>query len=122
MGQRRRESLNHKTRSNDEGRNLKNDTQRETVMKTRLRLLVVFLAVSGSAAFPHGNKVHVRGTVEKTSADSLQVKTPQGKIVEVKLGAATVYLLHTADADKPAKLSDLAAGDLVVIHATPKGD
>jgi len=79
-------------------------------MKTRLRLLVVFLAVSGSAAFPHGNKVHVRGTVEKTSADSLQVKT------------ATVYLLHTADADKPAKLSDLAAGDLVVIHATPKGD
>jgi hypothetical protein len=91
-------------------------------MKTRLPLLVVFLAVCGSVAIAHGNKVHVRGTVEKTSADSLQVKTPQGKIVEVKLGAATVYLLHTADADKPAKLSDLAAGDLVVIHATPKGD
>jgi len=51
--------------------------------------------------------------------------------VEVKLTAATVYLLHAmensgkpADAsiDKPAKVTDLAVGDLVVIHATPKGE
>ena len=91
-------------------------------MKTRLPLLLVFLAVSESVAMAHGNKVHVRGTVEKISADSLQVKTPQGKVMEVKLGAATVYVSHSADADKPAKLSDLATGDLVVIHATPKGD
>lgn len=91
-------------------------------MKARLLLLVIFFAVSGSLAFAHGNKVHVRGTVEKVSENSLQVKTAKGKSVEVRLVTATVYSLHTADADKPAKFSDLAAGDLVVIHATPKGD
>jgi len=29
-------------------------------------------------AFAHGNKVHVRGTVEKISADSVVVKTADG--------------------------------------------
>lgn len=79
----------------------------------------------------HGNKVHVRGTVEKIAAGSVQVKTLAGKTVEVKLAASTVYVLHVvqkpgpasqtdASQDKPAKLADLAVGDLVVIHATPK--
>jgi hypothetical protein len=57
------------------------------------------------------------------------VKTRDGKSVEVNLVASTTYLLHVAEKnakpadpseDKPAKLSDVAVGDLVVIHATPK--
>ena len=72
----------------------------------------------------------MRGTIEKINADSLQIKTPDGKSVEVKLTASTVYRLHVTgkpvtpseNADKPAKVGDLAVGDLVVIHATPKGD
>jgi len=100
-------------------------------MKTRLGWIIVFTALVSSASLAHGNKVHVRGTIEKVSAQSVQVKTPDGKSVEVKLTASTVYLLHVsekpvkpsdASGDQPAKAADLAVGDLVVIHATPKGD
>jgi hypothetical protein len=99
-------------------------------MKVRLVVLGLLIALASGAGFAHGNKVHVRGAIEKINADSLQVKTPDGKSVEVKLAASTVYLLHVTEkqatpsdsADKPAKVSDLAIGDLVVIHATPKGD
>lgn len=98
-------------------------------MKGKCLMLVLALAFAGGAAFAHGNKVHVKGTVEKIGGDSLQVRTPEGKTVEVKLVASTVYLLHTrtkpgdapnAHENKPAKLADLAVGDAVVIHATPK--
>jgi hypothetical protein len=67
--------------------------------------------------------------VEKIAADSLRVKTADGKTVEVKLVASTVYLQHMpakpgdppdASENKPAKLADIAVGEAVVIHATPK--
>ncbi|HXY25999.1 MAG TPA: hypothetical protein VEI73_15185 [Candidatus Acidoferrum sp.] len=100
-------------------------------MKARwLAGLILFGFFSGTS-LAHGNKVHVRGTIEKVTADSIQVKTPDGKSAEVKLTASTVYLLHVAEKpvkpsdvsnDQPAKVTDLAVGDLVVIHATPKGD
>jgi hypothetical protein len=98
-------------------------------MKFHLCSLALWLAVGIGPALAHGNKVHVRGTVEKISAESLLVKTLDGKSVEVKLVASTVYVSHISDKgskpsdlneDKPAKLSDIAVGDLVVIHATPK--
>jgi Domain of unknown function (DUF5666) len=98
-------------------------------MKPKWLTLALALAFAGGAAFAHGNKVHVKGTVEKIGGDSLQVRTPEGKTVEVKLVASTVYVLHTrtkpgdapeASENKPAKLADLAVGDAVVIHATPK--
>jgi uncharacterized protein DUF5666 len=89
-------------------------------MKLRLAMLALTLAVVTGTAFAHGNKVHVMGTVERISADSVIVKTKDGKSVEVKLVASTVYLSRANNQDKPAKLSDLAAGDFVVIHATPK--
>jgi hypothetical protein len=98
-------------------------------MKTQLITIALLLAVAAGTAVAHGNKVHVLGTLEKVNADSVVVKTKEGKSVEVKLVASTVYLLHVTDNsakppdagnNKPAKLSDLAVGDLVVIHATPK--
>jgi Domain of unknown function (DUF5666) len=95
-------------------------------MKVRIGPLASLIALAAgvalavSVAFAHGTKVHVRGTVERISADSLVVKTPDGKSVEVKIGATTVFLSRSNNEDKPAKASDLAAGDLVVIHATPK--
>lgn len=98
--------------------------------KTRWLRLALAFAFLSIAAFGHGNKVHVKGTVEKVGADSLQVKTADGKIVEVKLAASTVYIQHTppkpgaspdANEDKPAKLADVLVGDSVVIHATPRG-
>lgn len=87
---------------------------------TSLIALAASLALSAGIAFAHGTKVHVRGTVERVSPDSLVVKTADGKSVEVKIVASTVFLSRSNNEDKPAKASDLATGDLVVIHATPK--
>ena len=98
-------------------------------MKVRWLALVLALAFAAGATFAHGNKVHIRGKVEKTGADSLQVKTVDGRSVEVKLVASTIYIQHMAakagdppdtNDNRPAKLADVAVGDAVVIHATPK--
>ena len=98
-------------------------------MKVRWLTLVLVLAFTAGATFAHGNKVHIRGKVEKIGADSLQVKTVDGKSVEVKLVVSTVYIQHIAakagdppdtNDNRPAKLADVAVGDAVVIHATPK--
>ena len=93
-------------------------------------ILALALAFAAVGAFAHGNKVHIRGKVEKVGPDSLQVKTVDGKSVEVKLVASTVFVQHMAvkpgepadtNDNRPAKLADVAVGDMVVIHATPKG-
>ena len=88
-------------------------------MNMKLRWIVLLLAVLMTLpAFAHGDKKHIIGTIEKISPDSVMVKTQDGKSVEVKLAATTVYL--TKDG-KPAKFADVAVGQRVVIHATPKG-
>ena len=98
-------------------------------MKVKWITLALALVFAAGMAWAHGNKVHVRGKVEKIGADSLQVKTVDGKSVEVKLVASTVYVQHMVkpseptdkNDDRPAKLADVAVGDAVVIHATPRG-
>jgi hypothetical protein len=94
----------------------------EMKMKLRSFALLFSLAFLATAALAHGDFKHVIGTVEKTTADSVTVKTASGSSVEVKLVAATTFVMHSGGVDKPAKLSDLAVGDRVVIHAKPKGD
>jgi translation initiation factor IF-1 len=91
-------------------------------MKFRFVSLLALIALAAVAVFAHGDKKHVVGTLEKVNADCVVVKTADGKSVEVKLAAATVYVARIDNADKPAKVSDLAVGDRVVIHATPKGE
>ncbi len=90
-------------------------------MKLRMTMLALLAALFASAAIAHENKVHVRGTVEKIDTDSVLIRTSDGKSVEVKLVASTIYILRSNYEDKPAKMADLAAGDLVVIHTTSKG-
>ena len=84
-----------------------------------LLLSFLFVAIALSA---HGDKKHVIGTIEKLNSGSVTVKTRDGKSVQVKLVPSTVYVARVDTADKPAALSDLAVGENVVIHATPKGD
>jgi hypothetical protein len=88
-------------------------------MTHRLGLLLAVIALLASAAFAHGDKKHVMGTLEKINADSVIVKQVDGTSVEVKLVAGTMYVTRDGKAAKP---SDLAVGDRVVIHATPTGD
>jgi hypothetical protein len=85
----------------------------------KLGWIALLLAVVVSLpAFAHGDKKHVVGTIEKISPESVTVKTEDGKSVDVKLATTTAYV--TKDR-KPAKLADIAVGQRVVIHATPKG-
>jgi len=86
-------------------------------MLRRAIILLVALALT-LPAFAHGDKIHVVGIIEKLSAESVTVKTKEGKSVEVKVAPTTAYM---DSADKPAKLADLAVGQRVVIHADPKG-
>jgi len=53
--------------------------------KLRFLSLLAILALSITTTFAHGDKKHVVGTLEKVSADSVTVKTSDGKSVEVKL-------------------------------------
>ena len=84
----------------------------------RSMISVLLLLAFGVATLAHGDKKHVMGTIERVSTQSVTVKTSDGKIVEVRLAEDTMYV--TKD-DKPAKFTDLAVGQRVVIHATPKG-
>lgn len=86
-------------------------------MKRNLVLLCVLLLTTASLALAHDTKKHILGTVAKISADSIVVEAKNGKTIEVTIGPATVFLKD----GQPAKLQDLALGDRVVIHATPKG-
>ena len=94
----------------------------KTPMRTKLFAFFAVAAFLASVTLAHGDKKHVIGTLEKINADSVVVKTAAGKSVEVKLAATTMYVSHAGNVDKPAKLADLAVGDRVVIHATPKGE
>jgi hypothetical protein len=91
-------------------------------IRTKLLTLAAAAAVLASMALAHGDKKHVVGTVEKITSDSVVVKTAAGKSVEVRLVASTMYVSRIGSEDKSAKVSDLAVGDRVVIHATPKGE
>jgi hypothetical protein len=88
-------------------------------MKLKVISLLGILALMATFTFAHGDKKHVMGVLEKISADSVVVKQADGKSVEVKLVANTMYVTRDG---KAAKVSDLAVGDRVVIHATPSGE
>jgi hypothetical protein len=90
-------------------------------MKRGFLMMVLSLAFV-AAVFAHGDKKHVIGTIEKLNSSSVTVKTREGKSVEVKLVGTTSYVSRATATDKPATFSDLAVGENVVIHATPKGD
>ena len=91
-------------------------------IKSKLLTFVAMAGLLASVALAHGDKKHIVGTLEKINADSVVVKTAAGQSVEVKLVASTAYVSHLGNEHKSAKVSDLAVGDRVVIHATPKGE
>ncbi len=88
-------------------------------MKFRLIAVLALASLMTNGVLPHGDKKHVMGTLEKINADAVVVKTADGKSVEVKLVPSTIYVSRDG---KASKLSDLAVGERVVIHATPSGD
>jgi hypothetical protein len=91
-------------------------------MRAKVFTLIALIVLTASVAMAHGDKKHVIGTLEKINVDSVVVKTADGKSVEVKLVASTMYVSHVGNEDKSAQLSNLTVGDRVVIHATPNGE
>ena len=61
-------------------------------MRLRLLSCITLIVLTASAALAHGDKKHVTGTLEKINADSVVVKTTEGKSVEVKLTPSTMYV------------------------------
>src|ERR1700730_12652197 len=91
-------------------------------MKRRISTILLAFLFAAITLSAHGDKKHVIGTIEKLNSGSVTVKTRDGKSVQVKLVPSTTYVARVATADKPAAFSDLAVGENVVIHATPKGN
>jgi hypothetical protein len=91
-------------------------------MRIHALAVVMMIALSGAIALAHGDKKHVIGTVEKVTADSVVVKTATGKSVEVKLLPSTIFIYRDGNDDRPGKQGELAVGNRVVIHATPRGE
>jgi hypothetical protein len=91
-------------------------------MRAKFFTLIALLVLTVSLAMAHGDKKHVVGTLEKINADSVTVRTADGKSVEVKLLPSTLYVSRVGNEDKSAQLSALVVGDRVVVHATPKGE
>ena len=86
-------------------------------------ILASFLAlIFAAAVYAHGDKVHVMGMLTKVSPEMVSVKTADGKMVDVKLATTTVYIFRDGKSKDgtPAKFADLAVGQKVIIHATPK--
>src|ERR1700738_208009 len=106
----------------EQGKLMKTSIGMANSIRTKMYALLALVALAASVTLAHGDKKHVIGTVEKINADSIVVKTAAGKSVEVKLVATTMYVSHAGNEDKAATVSDLAVGDRVVIHATPKGE
>ena len=76
-------------------------------MRLKVISLLGMFALTATIMFAHGDKKHVMGTLEKINADSVVVKQADGKEVEVKLVANTMYVTRDG---KAAKVSDLAVG------------
>jgi len=91
-------------------------------MRAKFFSVPLALVLIVTVAMAHGDKKHVIGTLEKINADSVVVKTADGKSVEVKLVPSTMYVSRVGNEDKSAQLSDLEVGIRVVIHATPNGE
>lgn len=91
-------------------------------MNNKWIAVVGILVLTAGLALAHGDRKHIVGTLEKVGSNSVVVKTSDGKSVEVKLISSTVFIVRNGGVDKAATVSDMAPGDRVVIHATPKGE
>jgi len=77
-------------------------------------LIVIFaLALISGTAFAHGSGQHVLGTVTEIDVDHVEVKTPKGATVTVKLTKDTRF----KEKGNPKSSELPVAGDRVVIDA-----
>ena len=77
-------------------------------------ILVLIVVLLSGIAYAHGPGQHVLGTVVAIDATHVEVKTPKGATVSVKLTKETRF----KEKGKPKASEPPAVGDRVVIEAT----
>ena len=82
-------------------------------MKIWTAILLCAFVMVATLAWPHGDEIHVMGTVEKVDGTTITVAERNGNHTSVSVTGDTKFLKGTA----AAKLEDLKPGDRVVIHA-----
>ena len=82
-------------------------------MRTRNVFLLCVLLVVATFAWPHGDEIHVMGTVDKVDGTTITVTERNGNHTSVSVTDTTKILKGT----EAAKLEDVKPGDRVVIHA-----
>lgn len=89
----------------------------EPEMKRVLVFLVTFCAV-GVLAYAHGGNEHVEGTVTQITENSITIHTAENQSTTITLTVTTKFEKSGAD----ASITDLKAGNRVVIYAKLNGD
>jgi hypothetical protein len=82
-------------------------------MRLRLILTLTCLLIS-TPSFAHGTDQHVLGTIMAISATHVEVKTPKGQSVDVRVNKKTRF----KDESNPKGANMPAVGDRVIIKAT----
>jgi hypothetical protein len=82
-------------------------------MWLRLILTLTCLLIS-TPSFAHGTDQHVLGTIMAISATHVEVKTPKGQSVDVRVNKKTRF----KDESNPKGANMPAVGDRVIIKAT----
>ncbi|HLA62466.1 MAG TPA: DUF5666 domain-containing protein [Nitrospiraceae bacterium] len=82
-------------------------------MWLRLILTLTCLLIS-APSFAHGTDQHVLGTIMAISATHVEVKTPKGQSVDVRVNKKTRF----KDESNPKGANMPAVGDRVIIKAT----
>jgi hypothetical protein len=83
---------------------------------TRALTLIASLALSGAVVLAHNGNQHVRGVVTQVSATSVTVEGQDHATQTLTITDKTTF----QKAGKPAHLSDVKAGDRVVIDVPEK--
>jgi|ERR1700694_4608501 len=91
--------------------------KRNNLLYCRIIFMLLIAVLFTGTGFAHGHEKHVMGTVKAVGTDSVTVETTAHQNQTVQITSETKFVKNGA----ASSLSDLKAGDRVVIHAKDSG-
>jgi hypothetical protein len=92
--------------------------KRNNLLYCKIAFVLLVAVLSTGTGFAHGHEKHVMGTVKAVGANSVTVETTSQQTQIVQITSETKFVKSGV----ASSLSDLKAGDRVVIHAKAVGD
>jgi Cu/Ag efflux protein CusF len=92
--------------------------KRNNLLYSKIAFVLLIAALATGTAFAHGHEKHVMGTIKAVGTDSVTVETTSHQSQTVQITSETKFMKNGAG----SSLSELKAGDRVVIHAKASGD